>query len=86
MHAERDSFAERGPFRVYDDDFRDDCGDGGLLEDFDCLFPGNCCMPGLHLTSECHTPEMAEEFYGHEDDPESTGEIETARVEATRNG
>ncbi len=36
-------------------------------EDFDdesplgpegCLFPGNCCMPGPHYESECHTPEM----------------------------
>lgn len=58
------------PFRVYDedhdDDFRDDYEDGGLLEDFDCLFPGNCCMPELHLPSECHTPEMAAEFYSFE--------------------
>lgn len=36
-------------------------------EDFDdesplgpegCLFPGECCMPGPHYESECHTPEM----------------------------
>lgn len=23
-----------------------------------CLFPGECCMPGPHYESECHTPEM----------------------------
>jgi hypothetical protein len=23
-----------------------------------CLFPDNCCMPGPHYESECHTPEM----------------------------
>lgn len=22
-----------------------------------CLFPGECCMPGEHYESECHTPE-----------------------------
>lgn len=22
-----------------------------------CLFPRECCMPGEHYTSECHTPE-----------------------------
>lgn len=25
-----------------------------------CQFPGNCCMPGWHFASECHTPAMAE--------------------------
>jgi hypothetical protein len=23
-----------------------------------CLFPGQCCMPGEHMTDECHTAEM----------------------------
>lgn len=23
-----------------------------------CLFPETCCMPGLHMTDECHTAEM----------------------------
>lgn len=23
-----------------------------------CVFPGQCCMPGPHFTSECHTAEM----------------------------
>ena len=23
-----------------------------------CVFPGECCMPGPHLKSECHTAEM----------------------------
>lgn len=25
-----------------------------------CLPPGECCMPGLHFPSECHTAEMYE--------------------------
>lgn len=25
-----------------------------------CCFPGECCMPGSHLKSECHTPDMIE--------------------------
>jgi len=29
-----------------------------VLGDEGCLFPGQCCMPGPHYTSECHTPEM----------------------------
>ena len=27
-----------------------------------CYFPGECCMPGEHLMSECHTAEMIEEW------------------------
>ena len=80
---------ERNPFSFCDedhDDFRDDHEDEGLLDEFDCLFPGNCCMPELHFTSECHTQEMAEEFYGHDDDPATPDELEAAREEATRNG
>lgn len=23
-----------------------------------CLFPGECCMPGPHYTTECHTAQM----------------------------
>jgi hypothetical protein len=83
MHAERD------PFRVYDedhDDFQEAYGDEGLFDEFDCLFPGNCYMPELHFTSECHTTEMAAEFHGHEDDPAAPDETEAARVEATRHG
>lgn len=26
-----------------------------------CLFPGQCCMPGEHFTSECHTAQMLDE-------------------------
>ena len=26
-----------------------------LDDDFGCCYPGECCMPGLHLLSECHT-------------------------------
>lgn len=37
-----------------DDDFNDE----SLLGPEGCLFPGNCCMPGPHYESECHTPEM----------------------------
>ena len=28
-----------------------------------CLFPGRCCMPFDHSSDECHTPEMAEEYF-----------------------
>lgn len=92
-------YTERDPFSFYDEnhdeDFRDDYEDEELFDEFDCLFPGNCCMPELHFISECHTPEMAAEFYGHEEgyeddpaEPDEVGpdEIEAASVEATRNG
>jgi hypothetical protein len=29
---------------------------------FGCAFPGACCMPGEHMTDECHTAEMVEEW------------------------
>lgn len=29
----------------------------------DCLFPGECCMPGDHTPDECHTAEMIESQY-----------------------
>ncbi len=25
-----------------------------------CLFPSQCCMPGFHFPSECHTADMIE--------------------------
>jgi hypothetical protein len=31
-------------------------------DDFGCWFPDECCMPGLHMRSECHTAEMIEAF------------------------
>lgn len=34
----------------HDDEPIEDEDDG-----FGCLFPSECCMPGLHMTSECHT-------------------------------
>lgn len=27
-----------------------------------CLFPGECCMPGEHRKSECHTAEDLEAY------------------------
>jgi len=41
-----------------DGDGIDDRGERGP----GCLFPGQCCMPGPHDKSECHTPEMIEDF------------------------
>lgn len=35
-----------------------DClDDNDLLGPEGCLYPGECCMPGIHYTSECHTLE-----------------------------
>jgi hypothetical protein len=31
-----------------------------FLDEEGCLFPDECCMPGPHLKSECHTAEMLE--------------------------
>ena len=31
--------------------------DETALGEDECLFPGRCCMPGDHYTSECHTAE-----------------------------
>lgn len=28
-----------------------------------CCFPGECCMPGQHMRSECYTSDMAEAAY-----------------------
>lgn len=28
-----------------------------------CCFPGECCMPGYHLRGECHTAEMAQQYF-----------------------
>lgn len=33
-------------------------------ETFGCVFPGQCCMPGLHYPSECHTVEMIQDMEG----------------------
>lgn len=35
----------------------DDQEESGM--EWGCLFPSECCMPGEHITSECHTAEMA---------------------------
>ena len=41
----------------------DDCDDEPRerLEFGCCLPPGECCMPGLHFPSECHTVESYED-------------------------
>jgi hypothetical protein len=31
-------------------------------EEWGCIFPGKCCMPGEHRKGECHTAEMIEAF------------------------
>jgi hypothetical protein len=46
-----------------EDEFNDDYWfrDGDYSEPLGkmgCLFPGQCCMPGFHYESECHTPDM----------------------------
>ena len=38
---------------IHDCGFSDDDGIG-------CCYPGECCMPGLHMLSECHTAADAE--------------------------
>jgi hypothetical protein len=37
---------------------------------FGCLFPGECCMLGIHLESQCHTAQHMEDMLKqqHEDD------------------
>lgn len=40
-----------------DEDFDDEPRE---RQDFGCCFPGECCMPGLHFPSECHTAAMYE--------------------------
>lgn len=41
-------------------------GATSLLGEEGCLFPGECCMPGPHYESECHTPDMMENGLGVE--------------------
>ncbi len=46
-----------------DDDLDDEEDDIVIVRHDDwyedgCIFPGECCMPGEHLKSECHTAEM----------------------------
>ena len=42
-----------------------DCGFSDEDEDdgFGCCYPGECCMPGLHMRSECHTAADVEAQY-----------------------
>jgi len=50
----------------------DECTDYGDYADEDsgppefgcCLPPGECCMPGLHFPSECHTAADYERQHG----------------------
>lgn len=36
--------------------------------EWECVFPGRCIVPGIvHHSSECMTPEMAEEAYQFEE-------------------
>lgn len=51
--------------RPYVDDFEDDEFEDDE-DQWECQFPGNCCMPFDHSRDECHTPEMAEEYFKQE--------------------
>lgn len=48
-YGEEDEESDRDP------DYGSDEDDDHTLG---CVFPGECCMPGLHLKSECHTAAM----------------------------
>lgn len=39
-------------------------------ETFGCCFPGECCMPGLHFPSECHTAADYEREHGSQSQEE----------------
>lgn len=41
-----------------EEDHDEDSDDGFEQHEYGCLFPCDCCMPGLHKTDECHTVEM----------------------------
>jgi hypothetical protein len=43
----------------------EDCPDDedGYGNVYGCHFPGECCMPGLHLQSECHKAADIEEQF-----------------------
>lgn len=48
-----------------------ECGSDDLFDDeeedgFGCCYPGECCMPGLHMLSECHTAADIEAHNAHE--------------------
>lgn len=45
---------------MIDDDLLEDLEDDA--DGFGCHFPKECCMPGVHLRSECHTAEMLDEI------------------------
>ncbi len=56
------------PYDPYDPDEDEDQEEDADLDrhesmDDDCLFPGECCMPGFHQPSECHTPDMLGQYY-----------------------
>lgn len=59
MSRHYDAFGELDENDGYDDEEE---LEESFLGDEGCLFPGYCCMPGPHFTSECHTPEMAEDY------------------------
>jgi hypothetical protein len=40
-----------------DDEGQDHMSDESSAFEPGCLFPGRCCMPSEHFTSECHTAE-----------------------------
>lgn len=57
----------------YDDD---DADEPRERQDFGCCFPGECCMPGLHFPSECHTAAMYEAAHPLAADPQPVPGIE----------
>lgn len=39
---------------------------------WECCFPDNCCMAfAPHMSDECHTPEMAEEWFKEQQNAEA---------------
>lgn len=59
---------EEDPDALYADDDEND--DPYVM---DCGDP-NCCMPGPHYLSECHTPEMYDDMAAEAESPDQTSD------------
>lgn len=42
--------------------------DEETADEWECVFPGECCMPGLHTSHECHTAEMIAAYFREQGD------------------
>lgn len=72
------------PFDERDDHYEDradDLFENSPLGPEGCLFPGNCCMAGMHYESECHTPEMLMAQEGIDSNVEAVRELLKTRAE-----